>query len=114
MVAWDDQATLNTSKMTIGDHLKRKGRQSAVAVGFVFLLVFICPVLLPRTALPGVLYIAGFIALANLVFVMAIKCPRCNKWLGDAVAQGSMPYHELPDRCPRCDVSFNEPLPDNR
>jgi hypothetical protein len=45
------------------------------------------------------------------VFARTTKCPRCRSSLGDSIITAATPFSsEIPDACPNCGLSFNEPM----
>jgi hypothetical protein len=104
--------------MTIGEYVERRGlmlRYLAIAlIAAAIAAIFVFPEhfgLLTRWKeafcfLP-VLLMYGILA-------MTTKCPRCHASLGESINAAAIPFSSVPDACPRCSVSFNEPMEGNR
>jgi hypothetical protein len=49
--------------------------------------------------------------LLSWVFAKTTKCPRCRSSLGGSIITAATPFSsEIPDACPSCGLSFNEPM----
>jgi hypothetical protein len=47
------------------------------------------------------------------ILAMTTKCPRCRAGLGESINAAAVPFSSsVPDACPRCGVTVNEPMDD--
>jgi hypothetical protein len=46
-----------------------------------------------------------------MFFAVTTKCPRCHTSLRESIEAVAIPFSSTtPDRCPKCDLSFDEPM----
>jgi hypothetical protein len=102
--------------MTIGEYVESRGlalRYFAIALIAVTLLlaVFVFPERFDQiTSWQQALCFVPVLAL-YAIFSVTTNCPRCHASLGDSINAVAIPFSSTrPDRCPRCDVSFDEPM----
>jgi hypothetical protein len=102
--------------VTIREYIERRGlvlRYLAMALmaTMFFVAVYVFPRLFDQITrreravcfLP-VLALYGF-------FAVTTKCPRCHANLRESIEAVAMPFSSLtPDRCPQCDLGFDEPM----
>jgi hypothetical protein len=90
--------------MTIRQFLKRRYLKKMIRVGPVAMVVFVCSVALPPVRWRDtVFFTVNALQLAAIYrYVASTPCPVCGKPLG---------WFPLPARCPRCNVSFDAPMP---
>ena len=88
--------------MTIRDYIKGKTFYSVI--GLVLLMAL--PAVLRRPTFPT--YFIFALSVAAMILMLwfhrrTVVCPRCKATLGAVI-------NNLPDRCPQCGVSFDEPI----
>jgi hypothetical protein len=105
--------------MTIGEYVERRGLMlrylSMALIAAAIAAIFVFPEYFGViTRWKGAFCFLPVLLLYGIL-AMTTKCPRCRAGLGESINAAAIPFSSsVPDACPRCGVSFNEPMEDTK
>lgn len=102
--------------MTIGEYVTKRGLALRYVAIAALIVAYGAMFVVPKyygTVTRGKLMICAIPAFILFgIFARVGKCPRCRASLGDSIMNAATPFSsEVPDACPKCGLSFNEPMP---
>ena len=101
--------------MTIGEYVEHRGlmlRYIAIAlIAAAIAAIFVFPEYFGLITKWKEAFCFFPVFLLYGILAMTTKCPRCDASLGESITAAAIPFSSsVPDACPRCGVSFNEPM----